>query len=204
MAGTLSLADLIADLKAMLMDAANKFTAASDADFERHLTLAALDLARKRPRTMLGEITALADVSDYTAPADMRMVKNALWGVNEQRHRWRSSFPGMLPRPSYVGGMLHLMPAPTAEQIAQLGSSYKFYYFANYVIGADAANTTINAGDRHLLLIRAAAQAMQELAANNYTKPVQLGSGSGGVSMPKNGTAASLAGQLLQLFEVMS
>lgn len=204
MAGTLSLADLIADLKAMLMDAASKFTAANDADFERHLTIAALDLARKRPRTMLGTVTLQADVTDYAAPADMRMVKNSMWGVTEQRHRWKSTFPGILPRPSLVGGMLHLMPAPTAEQIAQLGSSYKFYYFANYVIGSDAANTTINAGDRHLLLIRAAAEAMQELAANNYTKPVQLGSGSSGVSMPKNGTAASLAGQLLQLFEVMS
>ena len=138
------------------------------------------------------------------APADIRLVKSALWGVSEQRRRWKSDFPGILPRPSYVGGQLYLMPAPTAAQITQLGSAYKFWYFANHVIGDDAASTSVEAGDRHLLLIRAAAQAMQELAANNYTKPVKLGSSSVGVSLPKNCTAASLVGQLLQLFEVMS
>lgn len=200
-------ADLVAELKAILMDCADKFITANDADFIRHLEIAALDLSRVRPRTLLGSVTVEADVTDYSAPADMRLPKAPLWGVNEQ-HRtrpWNARFPGQLPRLSYVNGMLHLMPAPTAEQITLLGSTFKFYYYARHVIGDTAEETSVNAGDRHLLLIRAAAQAMQELAANGVTKPVSLGRGTASVgSMPKNGTPAALSVQLISLFEAMA
>ena len=57
--------------------------------------------------------------------------------------------------------------------------------------------------DRNLLLIRATAQAMTELSHHNLAKPVVLGSNGVG-AMPKNGTPAALADQLLKLFERMA
>lgn len=209
MAGTMSQADLVADLKAILMDAAGKFTAASDADFKRHLDLAALDMGRVRPRTRVGEVTLVADQPNYTAPADLLQPKIPLWGTTEKARRnlWDSNWPGRLPRLTLADNdgtrELWLNPSPSAAQITDLGSAYKFYYFAGHQVGALAADTTVQAGDRHLLLIRAAAAALQELAHNGITKPVQLGNaGVGG--MPKNGTPGALADQLLKHWQEMA
>ena len=202
-------AELVADLKAILMDAAGKFTAPSDADFVRHLDIAALDLGRFRPRTLVGEITLVADQPNYPAPDDLLDVKLPIWGTREKRarHPWNSDWPGPLPRLSVVenGGQreLWLSPPPSAAQIADLGSAYRFFYFAGHVVDADAAKTSVQPGDRHLLLIRAAAEAMQELAHNGVTKPVQLGSAGVG-SMPKNGTPGALAESLLKQFQEMA
>lgn len=204
---TMARAELVADLRGILMDAASKFT--DDEPLERHLDLAALDMGRVRRRTLIGEITLVANQPDYDAPADLIEVKFPLWGVDEQRTRkaWESNHPGRLPdlqRYEYNGAYkLRLVPSPSATQIADLGATYKFYYFAGHQIGAVEANTTVRAQDRHLLLIRAAAHALQELANNNITKPVQLG-GSGVGAMPKNGTPAALAKDLLALWEQMA
>lgn len=210
MPGTMSQADLITDLKGILMDAQAKFTGASDVDFKRHLDIAALDMGRVRPRTLLGTVTLVADQPNYAAPADLLKPKYALWGKDEKRKRkpWAANYPGRLPDLSLIenaSGALEiwLSPSPTAAQMSDLGSAYKFYYYAGHKVDATAANTTINAGDRHLLLVRATAQAMQELAHNGVTKPVQLGSGGVG-SMPKNGTPGALAEKLMELFEALA
>ena len=208
MPGSMSQADLVVDLKNMLQDAAAKFTEAEDADFVRHLTIAAQDLGRFRHRTKLGSVTLEADKNDYPAPADMIKPKVGLWGLNERRTRkpWQRNFPQTLPQLDVIEGdsgiEIHLNPAPTAEQIADLGQTFKFYYFAGHSIADDAAQTTVRSADRHLLLIRAAAQALFELAANGISKPVQLGPGVG--SMPKNGTPGALSDQLLKQFVEMA
>ena len=207
--GDMTRASLVTDLKAILMDAAGKFTAAADADFNRHLDLAALDMARVRPRTRVGSVTLVADQPNYAAPADSHQVKMPLWGLNERRQRkpWERGWPGRLPTLSLLTGdtgtELWLSPSPSAAQISDLGSTYRFYYFATHSIGATAEDTTIAPGDRHLLLIRATAHALQELANNGVTKPVQLGSGGVG-SMPKNGTPGALADALLKQFVEMA
>jgi len=209
MAGTMSQADLVADLKAMLKDAAEKFTAASDADFKRHLDIAALDMDRVRPRRLNGELTLTADQPNYTAPADLLHIGYPLWGAAEKaaRQPWDGNWPGRLPRITIIenGGTreLWLDPPPTAAQITDLGATYPFTYFAAHVVDANAANTTIRPGDRALLLIRAAAEALQELAHHSVVKPVQLGNAGVG-SMPKNGTPGALAEKLLELFEGMA
>jgi len=209
MAGSMSQADLVADLKALLMDAANKFTAANDADLKRHLDLAALAMGQVRARTLVGSLSLVADQPNYPAPADLLRPKFPLWGVAEKRNRkpWEGNWPGRLPRLSVAENSgareLWLSPSPTAGQIADLGATYKFYYFAGHIIDTNAATTTIQLGDRHLLLIRAAAESMQELAHNGVSKPVQLGNaGVGG--MPKNGTPGALAEALLKQFEAMA
>lgn len=204
MAGTMSRADLLADYKASLQDANKVFTAINDADFSRHLDAAALDMVRVRPRTLLGTITLVAEQYNYAAPADFLTYKSDLWSVSARRiSPWEKSYPGRLPDVvSAVNGTtreLHFLPAPTAAQIASLGSSFKYYYFAAHSIGAQAADTTILPGDRALLLVRAQAEAMKEMAMRNIGKPVQLRDG---ISQgPRNGTPQHLFEVLMKLFE---
>lgn len=204
MPGTMSQADLVADLKAALADAVNIFTAAGDADFKRHLDIAALDMARARPRTLVGSITVEADVSDYDAPADCLAVKVPIWGRDQARttRPWEPAWPGRLPRLALVeesgARKLWLDPAPTSAQIALLGTDYRFYYFAAHAVGESAGDTTIVAGDRHLLLLRAGAEAMLELTKRNAHKPVQLRGDLAGVA--RNNTPAALYDGMMDQF----
>jgi hypothetical protein len=205
MAGTMSEADLVADLKASLQDAASVFTAASDADFKRHLAAAALDFARPRPRTVLGSLTLTADEAAYALPNDFHAFKCDLWGLapKARPQPWEKGWPGPLPRAAVAesGGAkkLTLAPPPTAAQISVLGAEYRFYYYAKHAIGADAANTTIAAGDRGLLLLRAQAEAMRELAMRNIHKPVQLRDGLTGT--PRNALPSHLYEKFIEEFE---
>jgi len=208
MPGTMSKADLVKDLQDMLQDAANKFTAPAGADFERHLAIAAHDMGRVRNRTKLGTLALTADEPVYAAPADMIRPKMALWGLSERKTRkpWANNFPSVLPRMDAIEGdsgmQIYLSPAPTSAQIVDLGAEFRFYYFAGHVVSDTSASTSIKPEDRHLLLIRSAAQAMTELAANGLSKPVQLGPGVG--SMPKNGTPGAMAEQLMNQFKEMA
>jgi len=205
MAGTMSQADLVADFKSALHDSASIFNAPSDADFTRMLDAAALDFGRVRHRTLIGSVTLVADQAEYAAPADMISPKLSMWGVGERTasRPWSSTWPGRLPRMSMAGdpgsALLILTPPPTQKQITLLKSTFKFYYFAGHKIDANAANTTIRAGDRALLLLRAVAEAMRELASRNVTKASI--SGAGLTSSPKNGTPAALYEQLMREFE---
>ena len=209
MTGTMNEADLIADLKGILQGASKKFTAPADADYIRHLTLAALDLARVRPRIVTDSITLQADVRLYTAPAGMIRAHQVHWGRQAQLtlKPWDGNYPSRLPTVSLVespsGRMLALSFAPTSNEIASLGSVFEFDYYASHVIGSDATDTTIQPSDRYLLLIRAAAEALQELALSGSSAPVELGRVAGG-SMPRNGTPGALAESLLALFERMA
>lgn len=207
MAGTMSKADLVADLKASLQSAADVFVAENDADFNRHIDAAAMDMGRFRRRTLLGEITVIADQTSYAAPNDLIAFKSALWGNERITKPWESNWPGRLPDVSLAESLgnvandydLLLIPAPTAHQISVLGSSFKFYYYAGHAVGANAADTTIKLIDRGLLLLRAQAEAMKEMAMRNLGKPVQMRDGiSNG---PRNGTPAALYGQLMESFE---
>lgn len=206
MSGTMSLTDLMADFKASLHDAANIFIAANDGDFSRMLNVAALDMARVRPRTLVGSAVLVADTDSYAAPSDLVAYKTDLWSAQRLPQPWEPNYPGPLPRVQLLedGGVKKLVftPAPTALQITVLGSAFRYYYFAAHVIDATAANTSIRAGDRNLLLLRAQAEAMREMALRNIAKPVQLRDGIS--QSPKNGTPAALYGALMDEFERMA
>lgn len=205
MAGTMSEADLVADLQGSLQDAANAFTAASSADFKRHLKAAALAFSRKRRRTLTGTLTLVADQAQYACPDALVAFKSALWGLAStiDPRPWEKSYPGRLPDAVVVEASgvrkIELRPAPTAAQISQLGSEYRYYYFAGHEVGADAAQTTIHAGERQLLLLRAQAEAMRELAARNIVKPMAVRDGL--TQTPRNGTPSYLYHELLAEFE---
>lgn len=199
----MSRAELASDLAESLHDAASIFTAEDGGDFRRLLDAAAQDMGRVRPRTLLGMLSLVVDQEAYAAPADILMFKSALWGVGRTSRPWERSWCGYLPnvRLAMNGGVreLHLLPAPTAQQISVLGATYKFYYFAAHIVSANAAQTTISQGDRGLLLLRAQAEAMRELAARNMHKQVSMRDGiSGGT---RNGTPTYLFETLMHEFE---
>ena len=203
MAGSMSREDLAADLKASLHDAASVLNAPGGVDFERLLDAAAADMGRVRPLRLLGEITVQAEEPLYDAPADMAGRPILLWGKGEKLEPWSRTY---LRQPELMvigsgGQALQLLfrPAPTLAQIAKWGSAAEFTYPARHSIGTTAADTTIQPADRGLLLLRAQAEAMRELAMRNVTKPVQLRDGFS--QAPRNGTPSALYQTLLEEFE---
>ncbi|MCB5187376.1 hypothetical protein LG200_05075 [Methylobacillus caricis] len=202
MADSMSQADLVADFKASLHDCVGVFKAPDDADFKRILNVAALELSRYRTRTLVGEITLIPGQNAYDAPADFQAFKSPIWGISRPQP-WEKNWTGPLPRCSCVSNgsisLMQLVPAPTDKQIAVLGSQYKFFYFARHVIGETANDTTIQAADRGLLILRSQAEACKEMAMRNLTKPVALRDGiSNG---PRNGTPSFLFQALMEQFE---
>jgi hypothetical protein len=198
MPGDMTRAALVADLRASLLDSAKAFTAANDADFVRHLDRAAEAFTPLRPRTLVGTLSLVADQPEYAAPLDMWRYKTTNWGA-ARGNPWDKTWPGRLPDVRCIDGSLWFVPAPTAHQIAVLGSSFTFFYYAQHAVAAEEANTTIAAADRSLLLLRAQAEAMRELAMRDAVRPTQAQSAFSG--QPKTGTPAALSRWFLEEFE---
>lgn len=196
MAGTMSRGDVRADLKASLHDAASAL--ADPDDFDRCLNAAVEDLGAWLPRTLAASMALEAEKAEYLAPDDFIRFKMALWGNASTAKPWDKAHPGKLPAVYHADGMLILSPAPTAVQIALLGASYRFYYFAGYALAEDAAQTTVPADRRSLLLLRAQAEACKELALRGVAKPVTLRDGIS--NAPRNATPSALHGALMADF----
>lgn len=196
MSGTMSRGDLRADLKASLHDAASVLS--DPDDFDRCLKVAVDDLGLLMPRTLASTLSLVAGQAEYAAPADFLRFKMALWGVSSPVRPWDKSHPGKLPDVRHCEGFLVMVPAPSAGQIALLGSNYRYFYFAGYVLDELAGLTTVPPHARSLLLLRAQAEACKEMAMRNITKPVALRDGVS--SGPRNGTPAALHGQLMDDF----
>ena len=198
------LSELVADYKASLQDAASVFTAAADADFIRHLRTAASVLARtKRTRTLTATLTLVADQAEYTdVPEDLIAPKVSAWGSTNVAV-WDQP-PGPLPS-LYLGEsagvpVLRLLPPPTAAQIRCLGASYVYYYLAEHTLSEVAADSTIQARDRDLIILRAQAEAMREMAFRNIHKPMTLRTAGAG-SAPRTDAPSALYRALLDEYE---
>jgi hypothetical protein len=204
MAGTMSLEDLVADLKRSLHDSAAVFDAALDADFERFLRQALPDMGWKRARTLVGQITLTSGQANYSLAAlpDFYSYKTHLWEPSTRMQPWEPGYPGAVPRVSGFkdgsGSWLAFEPAPSAAHLVLRGSVFTFYYFGQHSLGVAAEDTTIAAADRGLLLLRAQAEAMLELSLRNVAKPVQLRDGLSGT--PRNSTPRALFDALLTAF----
>ncbi len=188
-----------------LRDASNKL-ADDPAALARYVKAAALDLSRVRPRVRAGSITLAADVSGYELPADARRFHTATWV-----DKWRQCQPWDVPsglrppvasvRVSAGGGReLQLSPAPTWQFIQVVGAAHTVHYYSEHVITDSEAECTIDEADEHLLLARAQAEAMKELALRGVGKPVTFRNGSLGVT-PSNTTPSALHKMLMDWFE---
>lgn len=207
MAGTMALADIAEDLKGSLHDAASVFDAEDNADFKRFLAQALPDVSVKRPRTRLGQVTLTAGEPRYalTAYPDFQSYKTHVWDRQSAAcfpQPWEPGYPGATPRvcASRDGDdyWLEFSPAPSSAHLVALGSTFKFYYFAEHVLDEVAASTTLSMMDRGLLLMRAQAEAMRELTLHQANKPTALRDGLSGT--PRNSTPAALHEMLLRLF----
>lgn len=191
--------ELIAEHKAGLLDAARIFDdpqGTVDTAMLRHLRVAARALSiDKRPRTLLVSLALVPDQSIYDAPADLIAVKVSDWGMAQQhRAPWdapRGPLPSLRRLEQAGVTKLQLSPSPSGAQIAAYGATYNLFYQASHLI-PDVGDTTITAIEFDLLMLRAKAEALRELAIRNHSKPVTLRGGEPGLSQPRNGTAAAL------------
>lgn len=199
MAGTMSEADVIADLKRSVGDAASPFNDPNDGDWRRFLSVALVAMQDKRPRTLLGSVQLVADQLQYTVTAaDFAQYKTHVWGARLLKP-WSPCYPGPLPRVAAVhdaaGWTIAFDPPPTAAHIAAYGAEFRFWYFGTHTLGD---TPTLATADRPLLLLRAQAEVMRELSMRNVNKPVALRDGYSG--QPRNSTPAALYDQLLREF----
>lgn len=197
--------ELIALHKRSLMDMAAMFTEADDADFLRHLQIAAREISKcKRTRTLVATLALSAGVAEYAAPADMVRVKASPWGVTEQnRDPWgapREPLPRLDQVDAPEGGyLIRLNPAPTAAQLRAFGAEMPIYYLAHHAVPASGTGT-ITEREVDLLLLRAKVEALREASIRNANKPVTLraGQGMGDAVMSKNTTPPALYEQFLR------
>lgn len=194
-------AELIAEHKARLGAAVAKFDAPNDADFARHLAAAASALNTARPRLLTGNVTGVAYQASYAAPAGLVRVHRLLWGSYRVHRQWEPGFVGAPPRvlASWDGTQPAVVftPPPTADQLTNWGATVDFVYVAAHQL--DATTNTINPLDNSLLLLRAAAEAMGELANAGVVSPVQLHRGM--VAIPSNSTPQAVYAQLMAEYE---
>lgn len=195
----MTLTDLIADHKAQLGKAVERFRAADDADYIRHLALAAHRMNHKHPRVRMSMLPVTAGVVDYPAAAGSIAIIAHEWGIGARHHPWDDDFVGFAPWIRQVEGddgpRWRLSNLPTANQIVAWGPTIPVRYQAAHEISATVI--TAQDSDRALVLLAALIEAMRDLSTE--TTVVQLHKGLTG--LPTAGTPAYLYERLLTEFE---
>ncbi len=194
--------ELVADHKAQLGKAAERFKALNDADFKRHVRLAARRMNAKTPLWANGTLALSGGQTDYPAPPDLLSVLVSDWGRAGGcgcPRPWDDGFVGFAPRIALAdtpsGKVVRLSAAPGAQQLNAWGASLNFQYVASHEISE--ARITLPDPAKPLVLLAALIEAMRELATE--TSVEQLHKGLAGV--PTAGTPAYLYEKLCQEFE---
>lgn len=172
----MTLTELRTALKASIHDAGNTL---SDADLDRALTAAAHAMQLKRPRILTASFTVSMGTTTYSeVPSDLVRVHRVTWG-SVCPPRWDLRMYGYSnpqPRPRlYVVGsptrQFILSPAVTQDQLRIFGTQFDYEYVADHVVSETPGETTIASSDRALLLLRAQAEALKELAMRAVVRP---------------------------------
>lgn len=183
---------LAKSLEQSLLDSASIF----NGEFGHLLDVAVEDYSRRRPRVLAAKITLEAGRIIYQAPADIRSLGVSYWGTAQRNgmQPWEQGFPARLPRARLIhsesGRQLLFDFPPTDGHICTCGAEYQYTYNAVHVLGDDGSETTIPTHDRSLLLLRASAEAMREMAMRNVKKPVSTQDVVGGQT--RSGTPGAL------------
>ena len=190
-----------------LLDAERTFGDDADemkANYQRHLDVALQALSEARPQIKQTELQLVPFRSTYAAPSNIRAVHACYWGRTHKAvsQPWDDGYMGRLPQWTvYVNTadirFLRATPVPTASQIQVAGSMCEIEYTTAHVL--TDTECSLNDEEQGLLLLRAQAEAMREIAMKNSTVSYQLREGIG--STPKNGTPAYLYQELLAEFE---
>lgn len=198
-------AEILALYKRSLLDAAAVFTAPDDADFLRHLRIAAREIAVcKRTRTAYGTLSLVPGQDLYPAPENLLLPKVSAWGVTNSLAPW--DLPrGPLPALSLVedgpeGRALRLSPAPSAHQVRVFGAEYPYYYLSAHEL-PDTGPSTITQRELNLLILRAQVEALREMTVRNHNKPVNLRQGEGLSGVARNMTPAALYAAFLNEYQ---
>lgn len=192
--------DVIERFRASLLDSAHAF---QPADLARLVDVAVIAYSERRPLEREGVLKVRARRAIYPCPPDLECVITCHWGRAEKTERqpWDDNYPGHLPELSvsstYMGTVLKLSPAPSADLIARIGEECHYTYGA--VNRLDDAGSSLTDGAVQLVILRAQVEAMRELAQKAVTRPVQLRDGVS--NAPRNGTPAAMYGYLLEEFE---
>lgn len=201
----MTLDGLKTELAASLRDAVNKLDQDST-HLDRYLRAAAADFGRVRPRVLETSITLQSDVATYAMPAEARRFHSATWtdawlAVEPWERPARIRVPRAVVREASGGGReLVLTPPPKLAFICTVEAAQTVRYYADHVIGATDADTTIMDEDRDLVLTRAQAEAMKELAIRGSGKPVNIRNASLGAAV-SNMTPSALYRALMDIFE---
>lgn len=189
-------ADFLARYKGSLLDSVRAF---ADADLERHADIALAALSQIKPKRCTTVVSLVVWRSLYPCPANLRGIHACYWGRAHKAsvQPWEDHYAGKLPEWSVTHNaagerFLRVSPPPTFQQINTLGGYAELEYTADWEW--DDVQSMEN-----LLMLRAQAEAMRELAAKNATTAYNIREGIS--STPKNGTPAYLYEQLLQEFE---
>lgn len=192
-------AELIQRLTASFLDSKVQF---KEPDYPRLIDTAVVEYSYRRPRERVLTMTLTAGCSLYECPDDLVRVLGHDWGRSIKVHGnpWDDGWPGQLPGMRVVEWgderALRLSPAPTARQIGLLGPFCTYRYAALHLLQDQGA--TFDEDGAGLVILRAQAEAMRELAMRNVDRPYQLRDGIS--AQPKNGTAGYLYQALLAEF----
>jgi hypothetical protein len=133
------------------------------------------------PRTDYSTLTLVAGQSVYDGPADLWSIKMHTWGQKEgQPAPWDPGYITRLPVVRNTQSKIMFSFAPTANMIAILGSSFDYFYLANYVLTDE--ESTVPDTALPLLITLAQAGAMQLLMVRGATNPVAIKPGVGRIA----------------------
>jgi hypothetical protein len=190
--------ETLADAETALGESLGAAAARFEGQLGRLLLAALSALDKDRPRLLAGEITLTPGTGTYPAPAGLVALSIHEWGMNDRARQWDADYAGPPPRVlvHHDGPTAWILfrPAPTARQVMVWGSVFRFRYRARHVL--DESTSTLRPEDAPLLILRAKAEAMQDLAASGVVQPIQTHKGMG-ASLPANGTPAALAKDFL-------
>lgn len=190
--------EFLSRYKKSLLDSVRAF---SDADLERHVDIALQALSLIKPKLSATVLTLVGGRSLYPCPANLLAFQACFWGRANKAavQPWDDGYVGKLPEWSVTHNeagerFLRANPPPSFRQLSYIGSYAEIEYRAAW----DWEDVGIG-GMGHVLMLRAQAEAMRELAAKNATTAYNIREGIS--ATPKNGTPAYLYEQLLQEFE---
>ena len=194
---------LLSTYTASLLDSQRAF-AEVKGDYGRHIEVGLSELARHRPRHVWAELDLLPWQRTYDCPPDLISVFATHYGRDEkaQRQPWDADYPSVqLPDVRLYHRRdgtrcLQVQPAPSYALMSQLGAVCTYEYTAAHIITEEVC--TLTEVDVQLVILRAQAEAMRELAMRNSTTPVNVRDGL--TNSPQNGTPSYLYTLLMNEF----